>query len=78
LHYYLERDYGTAMELYEKSNAMAVAQLESGDLDEGEQGLVEIAKRDSADNIRKLKRKLEREEGDGEGEGDDDGTSQPN
>lgn len=74
LHYYLERDYETAMELYEKSNAMAVAQLESGDLDEGKQGLVEIAKRDSADNIRKLKRKLEREEGDGEGDGDGDGT----
>jgi len=77
LHYYLERDYETAMELYEKSNAMAVAQLESGDLDKGEQGLVEIAKRDSADNIRKLKRKLEREKGDGEGNGDGDGTPRP-
>ena len=77
LHYYLERDYGTAMELYEKSNALAVAQLESGDLDEGAQGLVEIAKRDSADNIRKLKRKLEREKGDGEGNGDGDGAPRP-
>ena len=76
LHYYLERDYETAMELYEKSNAMAVAQLESGDLDEGAQGLVEIAKRDSADNMRKLKRKLEREKG--EGDGDGDGAPQPN
>ncbi|MAG64218.1 hypothetical protein CMO84_11930 [Candidatus Woesearchaeota archaeon] len=75
LHYYLERDYETAMELYEKSNAMAVAQLESGDLDEGAQGLVEIAKRDSADNMRKLKRKMEREKGDGDGDGD--GTPQP-
>jgi tetratricopeptide (TPR) repeat protein len=77
LHYYLERDYETAMELYEKSNAMAVAQLESGDLDEGEQGLVEIAKRDSADNIRKLKRKLEKKDGDGEGGGDGDGAPLP-
>ena len=40
-------------------------------------GLVEIAKRDSADNIRKLKRKLEREKGDGEGNGDGDGTPRP-
>jgi tetratricopeptide (TPR) repeat protein len=69
LHYYLERDYPKAMELYEKAHAMAVAQLKTGELDEGTQSRVETAKRDSAINIRKLKRKLEQEKGDGDGDG---------
>jgi len=69
LHYYLEREYPRALELYEKSHAMAVSQLEAGGLSPDDQSAAEIAKRDSADNILKLKRKIEGDGGDGDGDG---------
>jgi len=68
--YCLERDYPRAMELYERSLAMATALLEKGGLSEEDQLYAETAKRDSANNIAKLKRKLEKQKEGGEGSGD--------
>ena len=67
--YCLERDYDRALELYEKSLAMATALLEKGGLSEEDQLYAQTAKRDSADNIAKLKRKLEKLKESGGGDG---------
>ncbi len=58
LHYYLERDYDKAMSLYERALDLATRQLEAGGLDEETLLYTQTAKRDSQDNIKKLKRKL--------------------
>ena len=59
LHYYLEREYDHAFELYDKAYEMASAQLEEGGLSEEDRALVELAKRDSKDNAEKLRKKIE-------------------
>ncbi len=72
LHYYLERDYERAMELYRQALAMATEQLAGEGLSEEERDLVQTAKRDSKTNIARLERKLEGGKGgdeEGEGEG---------
>lgn len=59
LHYYLERDYDRAMELYERSLSMATDLLAAGGLDEEMQLFAETAKSDAELNIAALKEKLE-------------------
>lgn len=77
LHYYLDRDYDLAISMYDEAEAMATKRLADGGLSPGEKPLVEIALRDSKDNRKKLKAKIERakkkketpKDGDGEGAG---------
>ncbi len=67
LHYYLERDYDQARELYEKAYAMAEKLLADGNLSDEDRALAETARRDSKSNLAELEKKLE---GDGDGGGD--------
>jgi tetratricopeptide (TPR) repeat protein len=59
LHYYLERDYDRAIELYVKAGELATRLLEAGGLSEADKALIETAKRDSANNLADLKKKME-------------------
>ena len=58
LHYYLERDYDLAIELYEKSHALAAKQLAAGGLSEADKALAELAHRDSKNNLAALRKKI--------------------
>ena len=80
LHYYLERDYDQAIAMYDEAEAMAAARIEEGELSAEEKPLVEIALRDSVNNRRALKKKIENakkkeEKPEGEGDGDSEGDS---
>ncbi|MEM8711799.1 MAG: hypothetical protein AAGG01_12670, partial [Planctomycetota bacterium] len=59
LHYYLERDYDTAIAMYDEAEAMATERLEKGGLSAEEKPLVEIALRDAKNNRALLKKKIE-------------------
>ena len=69
LHYYLERDYDTAIAMYDEAKALAEAQLEAGGLSAEERPIVEIALRDAVNNRRILEQKIaaEKEAEGGEG-----------
>lgn len=60
LHYYLGRDYEQALRMYRKSQDLAVKALANPDLEEFERSRTEIAKRDSADNIKKIQRLMKK------------------
>ena len=60
LHYYQKKDFERAQALYEKAGKNAEALLARKDLPAEERAVIETAKRDSADNIRRLKKYLER------------------
>lgn len=66
LHYYLERDYDTALEMYEQARDMAQEQLEAGGLSEEDRALAETALRDAKNNLEALRKKIEEEEGGGD------------
>ena len=59
LHYYLKRDFERAQALYEQSFKYAEEELARTDLSPDDRAVREIAKRDSADNQRRLKKWLE-------------------
>lgn len=59
LHYYLERDYDKAFELYDRAFELATEQLATGGLSEEDLRLVKLAERDSKNNSRALKKKIE-------------------
>ena len=62
LDYYLDREHELAISLYERSLAQSTALLKDTEaLSEFEQTLAETAKRDSANNVGRLKRRIERE-----------------
>jgi tetratricopeptide (TPR) repeat protein len=67
LHYYLDTDLELAKELYEKALDMATKQLDEGNLEGDALNLAQIAKRDAANNLARLQRKLD---GDDDEEGD--------
>ncbi len=56
LHYYLNREYDRVEEMYKLSNQLALAELARTDISPDDRAVVEIAKRDSADNLRRLKK----------------------
>lgn len=56
LHYYLKREYDRVELLYTQSNARAIEELARTDLSADDRAVREIAKRDSADNLRRLKK----------------------
>ncbi len=58
LHYYLERDYPLAFEMYDEAEALAQKELAAEPSDD-ERPLIEIALRDAKDNRAKLKAKIE-------------------
>ncbi len=64
LDYYLDRELDRAMALYEKSLANATTMLEKKGLDAQKRQDLETAKRDSANNIARLKKRLEKKSGD--------------
>ena len=59
LHYYLKRDFDRAQAMYEQSFKYAEEELARTDLSPDDRAVREIAKRDSADNQRRLKKWLE-------------------
>lgn len=59
LHYYLKRDFERAQAMYEQSFKYAEEELARTDLSPDDRAVREIAKRDSADNQRRLKKWLE-------------------
>ncbi len=62
LDYYLDREHELAISLYERSLAQSTELLKDTEaLSEFEQTLAETAKRDSANNVGRLKRRIERE-----------------
>ena len=69
LHYCLVSDLQRARSMYLKSQERAVAELERADLSEEVRQLYAIAKRDSADNLRKLDALIERMRREAEGVG---------
>lgn len=71
LHYCLDRDFEQAIRMYERSQELAVARLERDDLEDFDRQRTQIAKRDSADNLRKIKKLIEdrRKEAQKEGAG---------
>ncbi|QDU69009.1 tetratricopeptide repeat protein [Engelhardtia mirabilis] len=78
LHYYLERDYDKALEMYARAKDLAEQQLESGKLSADERPIIEIALRDAKNNSRLLREKIEKErkaaeEADAAGAGSDQG-----
>tara|TARA_R110002072_G_scaffold247486_6_gene406703 strand:+ start:7125 stop:8912 length:1788 start_codon:yes stop_codon:yes gene_type:complete len=77
LHYYLEKDYALAKELYGKSLEMATAQIDSGGLEDEDLALARIAKRDAANNLAALEKKVaeagDNDEDEGESGDDDEG-----
>ena len=60
-HYCLQRDYDRARDMYVRSNELATKLLEDSSLEARRRQLYEVAKRDSADNLAKLEKKIERE-----------------
>ena len=56
LHYYLKREYDRVEEMYKYSNERALEELARTDLSTDDRAVIEIAKRDSADNLRRLKK----------------------
>jgi tetratricopeptide (TPR) repeat protein len=60
LHYYLDRELDRALAMYEKAARRADEELARKDLSPTDREIVQIAKRDSNDNLRKLKRLMER------------------
>jgi tetratricopeptide (TPR) repeat protein len=60
LHYYLQRDFDQAQELYARAEALAAARLETTDLSEAQRELARTALRDARDNQRRLAQFLER------------------
>ena len=56
LHYYLKREYDRVELLYTQSNARAIEELARTDLSADDRAVREIAKRDSADNLRRLRK----------------------
>ena len=56
LHYDLKREYDRVEEMYKYSNARAQEELARTDLSPDDRAVIEIAKRDSADNLRRLKK----------------------
>lgn len=71
LHYCLDRDFEQAIRMYERSQELAVARLKQSDLEDFDRQRTEIAKRDSADNLQKIKKLIEerRKEAQKEGSG---------
>ena len=71
LHYCLDREFEQAIRMYEKSQELAVARLKRDDLEDFDRQRTEIAKRDSADNLQKIKKLIEerRKEAQKEGAG---------
>jgi tetratricopeptide (TPR) repeat protein len=63
LHYNLERDFDRAMKLYEKAYECAQKELARTDLSPADREAIQIALRDSKNNIAALKKKLERQGG---------------
>ena len=62
LDYYLDREHELAISLYEQALAQSTELLKDTEaLSEFEQTLAETAKRDSANNVERLKKRLERE-----------------
>ncbi len=57
-HYYLQSDFDKALALYEQSARRAEEELARKDLAKDERDVIAIAKRDSNDNIRRLKKYL--------------------
>jgi len=62
LHYYLERDFLRARELYQEAGRRAGETLARTDVAPDVRAWMEIARRDSEDNLRKLERLLRRRE----------------
>lgn len=60
LHYYQKKDFDRVLAMYEKAAVCAEALLARKDLSPDDRAVYEIAKRDSNDNIRRLKKYLER------------------
>jgi tetratricopeptide (TPR) repeat protein len=60
LHYYLHRDYDKALAMYEKAAVRAEEELAKPDLDPNLREVIKIAKRDSNNNIAKVKRVMEK------------------
>lgn len=60
LHYYFKRDYEAALAMYERAAKAAEALLARKDLPPDEREVIQIAKRDSNNNIAKVKRILEK------------------
>jgi tetratricopeptide (TPR) repeat protein len=60
LHYYLLRDFEQAMTWYSKSQNLAVKALANPDLKDFERTRTEIAKRDSADNLKKIRKLIQK------------------
>ncbi len=58
LHYYLERDYDRAFEMYALAEAGARAVLDAGGLDEEQLAFWETVHRDAVENAQKLRDKL--------------------
>ncbi len=58
LHYYLERDYENALEMYARAAIAAQEQLDSGDVPANEAEIVRIALRDAKNNRALLERKI--------------------
>ncbi|MBM3991893.1 MAG: hypothetical protein FJ298_12915 [Planctomycetes bacterium] len=56
LHYYLKREYDRVEYLYTQANVRAVEALARTDISADERAVREIAKRDSTDNLRRLKK----------------------
>ncbi|QDU85930.1 Tetratricopeptide repeat protein [Planctomycetes bacterium Pla163] len=70
LHFYLEREYDRALEMYAQATRFATELLAEGTLKGEEKGIVELALRDSRNNRRLLEAKIERQkEKDGEKDG---------
>ncbi|MBI5431565.1 MAG: tetratricopeptide repeat protein [Planctomycetes bacterium] len=65
LHYNLERDFERALELYAKAFACAEKELARTDLSPDDRAAIELARRDSKNNLALLKKQLERKGGDG-------------
>jgi len=60
LHYYLDREFEQAITWYSKSQNLAVKALANPDLKDFERTRTEIAKRDSADNLKKIRKLIQR------------------
>jgi tetratricopeptide (TPR) repeat protein len=60
LHYYLKRDYDKALAMYEKAAKRAEEELARTDLSPEMRDVIKIAKRDSNNNIVKVKRVMEK------------------
>lgn len=72
-HYYLKRDYEKALGMYEKAEKSAVEMLSRKDLAPDVRAVVEIAQRDSRNNIVKVKKLIEKQKrGEGFGAEDED------